>query len=66
MYKQEVGDCIPDIVQAQGPDVCSSQMSLLSCSHCSNLVLTRLQLLKAVAKAKKLDYGKRESATIHI
>jgi integrase len=66
VYKQEVGDRIHDMVQAQGQDVCSSQMSLKPRSLCSALALTRPQLIKAVAEVKKLDYGKRESATMYV
>ena len=66
VYKQEVGDGIHEMVKAQGQDVCSSQISLPSCSRRSDLVLTRSQLVKAVANAKKLNYGKRESATMYV
>ena len=66
MYKQEVGDRIHDMVQVQGQDVCSSQMSLKPPSLRRDSVLMRSQLVKAVAEVKKLDYGKRESATMYV
>jgi hypothetical protein len=58
-----VGDRIQPLIQAQGQDV---RLDLKPSITLQVWVLTTSQLIKAVAKEKDLDHGKRESATMYV